>query len=84
MAKVEKAIVIFEAKTKGFTQGLFVLNNMPSHHKHAPNALLVQKLPENPSSTWCPHPSIQICNGILPNGKVKLFYFPDDHPQYPA
>ena len=39
LQQVENAINIFESKTNGFTTGLFLFDNAPSHQKRAPDAL---------------------------------------------
>ncbi|HWY33344.1 MAG TPA: hypothetical protein VNX68_01780 [Nitrosopumilaceae archaeon] len=39
MEQVEHAINIFEAKTNGLAQGLFMFDNAPGHMKHASNAI---------------------------------------------
>ena len=45
--QVETAIDIFEGKTKGFAQGLFIFDNAPSHQKRADNALSARKMPKS-------------------------------------
>jgi len=44
--QVETAIDIFEGKTKGFAQGLFIFDNAPSHQKRADNALSARRMPK--------------------------------------
>jgi len=44
LRQVDFAIDIFEGKTKGFAQGLFLFDNAPSHQKRAPNALSARKM----------------------------------------
>ncbi len=39
MAQVECTIDIFEAKTNGLAQGLFMFNNAPGHMKQASDAI---------------------------------------------
>ncbi|KAH8978232.1 hypothetical protein EDB92DRAFT_1769283, partial [Lactarius akahatsu] len=41
---VEGAIDIFEGKTRGYVQGLFLFDNAPSHQKQAPNALSARNM----------------------------------------
>ena len=38
LRQVDKAIDIFEGLTKGWAQGLFLFDNVPSHQKHAADA----------------------------------------------
>jgi len=45
--QVETAIDIFEGKTQGYAQGLFIFNNAPSHQKRADNALSARKMPKS-------------------------------------
>ena len=44
MNQVETAIDIFEGKTKGFAQGLFIFDNAPLHQKRADNALSARRM----------------------------------------
>jgi hypothetical protein len=39
LAQVDHTINIFEGLTNGCVQGLFLFDNVPSHQKHADNAL---------------------------------------------
>lgn len=39
LRQVEHAIDIFEGKTKGNSQGLFLVDNAPSHQRQASDAL---------------------------------------------
>ena len=45
--QVEHAIDIFEGKTNGNAQGLFLFDNAPSHQKRAPDALSARKMPKS-------------------------------------
>jgi hypothetical protein len=40
LTQVDHAIDIFEGRTRGEAQGLFIFDNAPSHQKRAPDALL--------------------------------------------
>ncbi|KIJ31064.1 hypothetical protein M422DRAFT_90429, partial [Sphaerobolus stellatus SS14] len=80
LKQVDKAIDIFEGKTKGRAIGLFLFDNAPSHQRRAPDALSARKMPKNPLHGWTHkkggprmHP------GQLPNGSSQDFYFPEDH-----
>ena len=44
LAQVDRAIDIFERKTNGLAQGLFLFNNAPSHQKHADDAISATKM----------------------------------------
>ena len=44
--QVDHAIDIFEGKTNGYAQGLFLFDNAPSHQKRAPDALSARKMPK--------------------------------------
>ncbi len=50
--QVETAIDIFEGKTKGFAQGLFIFDNAPSHQKRADNALSARRMPKSLSTLF--------------------------------
>ena len=52
LKQVEHSIDIFESKTSGFTTGLFIFDNAPSHQKCAPDALSARKMPKNPNKDW--------------------------------
>jgi hypothetical protein len=43
---VDYAIDIFEGKTKGNSQGLFLFDNAPSHRKRAGDALSSKRMPK--------------------------------------
>ena len=45
--QVEHVIDIFEGKTNGNAQGLFLFDNAPSHQKQAPHALSARKMPKS-------------------------------------
>ena len=45
--QVDLAIDIFEGKTNGYAQGLFLFDNAPSHQKQAPDALSARKMPKS-------------------------------------
>jgi hypothetical protein len=47
LRQVDYAIDIFEGKTKGMAQGLFLFDNAPSHQKRAANALSARKMPKS-------------------------------------
>ena len=44
--QVDHAIDIFEGKSKGLAQGLFLFDNAPSHQKRAADALSARKMPK--------------------------------------
>ena len=44
LAQVNCTINIFESKTNGLAQGLFMFNNAPSHIKHAADAISATKM----------------------------------------
>ena len=46
------AIDIFEMKTNGFIQGLFIFDNATTHKKHPDDGLSALELPKNPKETW--------------------------------
>ena len=85
LQEVEKAVDIFEGKTKGFAQGLFLFDNAPSHQKRAPDALSARKMPKNPSNGWKPHKdSPKMRDAVLPDGTRQPLYFPEDHSTMPG
>ena len=42
--QADRAIDIFEHKTSGSAKGLFVFDNVPSHQKHATDAISAKKM----------------------------------------
>ena len=50
--QAEHAIDIFEGKTNGNAQGLFLFDNAPSHQKQAPDALSARKMPKSIIFFW--------------------------------
>jgi hypothetical protein len=44
MAQVDHAIDIFEGKTKGFAQGLFLFDNAPGHLKRGADAISARRM----------------------------------------
>lgn len=44
IAQVNRTIDIFEAKTNGLVQGLFMFDNAPSHQKRADDAISARKM----------------------------------------
>ena len=45
------AIDIFEMKTNGFAQGLFIFDNATTHKKRPDDSLSALELPKNPKET---------------------------------
>ncbi|KAF8225733.1 hypothetical protein L208DRAFT_413992 [Tricholoma matsutake] len=85
LAQVDKAIDIFEERTRGFATGLFLFDNAPSHQKRAPDGLSARKMPKNPNDGWTHHKGgPRMRPTTLADGIVQDFYFDDDHPQYPG
>ena len=82
--QVDKAIDIFEGRTKGFVTGLFMFDNAPSHQKRSDNALSARKMPKNPSKGWTHRKGgADMRNGSF-NGENQSFYYPEDHPTMPT
>ena len=86
LKQVEYSIDIFESKTNGFTTGLFILDNAPSHQKHVPNALSAHKMPKNPNKDWSPKKDgLRMRNRKFgPSSTLQDFYFPEDHATMPG
>lgn len=84
MKQVDKAIDIFEDRTKGFAQGLFIFDNAPSHQKRAADALSARYMPKFPKEGWTNKNGPRMRPTTLPDGRIQEFYFPDDHPRYPG
>jgi hypothetical protein len=85
MQQVDHAIDIFEGRTKGFAQGLFLFDNAPSHQKRAADALSARKMPKNHHETWTHHKDgPKMRSTTLPDGTIQHLYFPDDHPTHPG
>jgi hypothetical protein len=49
--QVDRAIDIFEGKTNGNVQGLFLFDNAPSHQKRAADAISARKMVKRASIT---------------------------------
>ncbi|KIJ42811.1 hypothetical protein M422DRAFT_170581 [Sphaerobolus stellatus SS14] len=85
LKQVEKAIDIFESKTNGTATGLFMFDNAPSHQKCAPDALSARKMTKNPCEGWTHHKDgPRMHPGVLSDGSLQSFYFPNDHPTMPG
>ena len=84
--QVEISIDIFEAKTNGFTMGLFMFDNALSHQQRAGDALSAWKMPKRPNEGWThrkdgPH----MRNGWFGSAaQTQEFYFPEDHETMPG
>ncbi|KIJ41751.1 hypothetical protein M422DRAFT_171901, partial [Sphaerobolus stellatus SS14] len=85
LKQVEKAIDIFESRTNGTATGLFMFDNAPSHQKCAPDALSARKMTKDPCEGWTHHKDgPRMCPGVLSDGSLQSFYFPNDHPTMPG
>ena len=85
LKQVDKAIDIFEGRTNGFAQGLFIFDNAPGHQKRLVDGLSARKMPKFPHETWTHHKDgPKMRPTTLPDGQIQDFYFPDDHPDYPG
>ncbi|KAI0280561.1 hypothetical protein BC826DRAFT_924333 [Russula brevipes] len=85
LQQVDKAIDIFEGRTNGWAQGLFLFDNAPSHRRRAPDAISARNMVKGPKEGWTHQPNgLRMRDGTLPNGKHQSFYFPDDHPSMPG
>jgi hypothetical protein len=83
--QVDKAIDIFKDQTNRFVTGLFCFDNVPSHQKHADNALSAQKMPKNLSQGWMHRKgSVQMWNMTLVDGQTQELYWDPDHPTMPG
>ena len=49
ITQVDRAIDIFEGKSNGLAQGLFLFDNAPSHLKHAADAISAIKMVKSAS-----------------------------------
>jgi len=81
--QVDKAIDIFESRTKGFTTGLFIFDNA----KRSDNALSARKMPKNPLNGWTHRKGgANMRNGSFNarDSETQAFYYPDDHPTMPG
>ncbi|PBK82635.1 hypothetical protein ARMGADRAFT_1038428 [Armillaria gallica] len=80
IAQVDKAIDIFEVKTNGFTVGLFMFDNAPSHQKCVTDALSARQMPKGPNQGWTHlKDGPRMCNRTMSDGTSHEFYFPEDH-----
>ena len=90
LQQTDMAIDIFEGKTNGFVQGLFLFDNAPSHQKRAPNALYARKIPKGPHPTWTLHKEgLKMCMTQFASGEDQLeriqdLYFNHNHPTMPG
>ncbi|KAJ3739722.1 hypothetical protein DFH05DRAFT_1406735 [Lentinula detonsa] len=85
LRQVDLAIDLFEDQAGPYVQGLFLFDNAPSHQKRHPDARSARHMPKNPKLNWVHHKEgLRMRPGVLPNGGIQSFYFPDDHPEYPG
>ncbi|KIJ43411.1 hypothetical protein M422DRAFT_253292 [Sphaerobolus stellatus SS14] len=84
LQQVDKAIDVFEGKTKGHAFGLFLFDNAPSHQQRAAPALSARRMPKGPSESWAHHKSgPRMCLGKFSDDNTQDFYYPDNHPLIP-
>jgi hypothetical protein len=93
LAQTDRAIDIFESKTKGTATGLFMFDNAPSHQKRADNALSARYLPKRPNEGWTrvkdgPRMRDGWYEAKDTDGTtsrvVQSLYFPETHPVHPG
>ncbi|KAL1745130.1 hypothetical protein HDZ31DRAFT_23660, partial [Schizophyllum fasciatum] len=85
LAQVDNAIDIFEGRTKGFAQALFLFDNAPSHQKRASDALSARKMPKGPHATWSHNNGPHMRDGYYGKDKTRQpLYYPSDHPTMPG
>ncbi|TRM57266.1 hypothetical protein BD626DRAFT_616663, partial [Schizophyllum amplum] len=86
LAQTDRAIDIFEGRTKGFAQGLFLFDNAPSHQKRAADALSARKMVKFAKPGWTHNNSgTRMRHGYYGKDKtLQDFYYPDDHPEKPG
>ncbi|KZV67560.1 hypothetical protein PENSPDRAFT_611238 [Peniophora sp. CONT] len=81
--QVDHAIDVFELRTKGRVQALFMFDNAPSHMKRAPDALSARYLVKKPTKDWtlkgC---GVRMRDGVMPDGSAQPFYWPENHPTH--
>jgi len=77
LKQVEHSIDIFETKTNGFSAGLFMFGNSPSHQQQAPDALTAQKMPKHPNKDQLAQREGQKCKmgGMAQIKLHKVFLF---------
>jgi hypothetical protein len=61
MKQVARAINIFEAKTNGLAQGLFVFDNAPGHMKHALDGVTAKGMVKGVSQSFCFFVYLNVC-----------------------
>jgi hypothetical protein len=55
LQQVDNAIDIFKGLTKGWAQGLFLFDNVPSHQKRAPDAISARNMVKGGSTLLVSH-----------------------------
>jgi hypothetical protein len=77
IAQVDRAITIFEAKTNGLAQGLFMFDNAPSHLKRADDAISARKMVKSASDFFfiafpyrCPPKILSVSGHITQMGRA--------------
>ena len=83
--QVERAVDIFESRTRGTATGLFLFDNAPSHQKRAPDALSARRMVKTPHATWTHHKDgPKMRRGRFIDGSPQDFYYSDTHPTMPG
>jgi hypothetical protein len=93
LAQTDRAIDIFESKTRGTATGLFLFDNAPSHQKRADDALSARYLPKRPNEGWTRVKDgprmrdgwyeVKHADGVT-SRTVQPLYFHENHPVHPG
>jgi len=73
MEQVEHTINIFEAKTNGLAQGLFMFDNAPGHMKHALDAITARGMVKGTSLEYIFFACLDSVPSQLPNVAGRLY-----------
>ena len=74
LCQTDRAIVIFESKTKGFITGLWLFDNALGHQKRPENGLSAWKMPKNPHKSWTHVKMVQQCGAPHSRFSIHPFY----------
>ena len=83
--QTERAIDVFDSRSKGRATALFMFDNASTHQKRPKDGLSARYMPKKPTDGWMnPKSNARMRDGSLPDSSRQSFYFEDDHVQYPG
>ena len=83
LEQTKLAMEIFKEKHPG-DQMLILFDNATTHQARAKDALSALKMPLRPKLWITKNQTCRMRNGMLRNGEMQAFYYPDDDPDHPG